>query len=93
VEGVDTRVWPKQFYRWPSGGLAKIFGRNAQWFVGVAGNPNGARRTSPANMNLLLSAQTLNNGINFILKKLKARFKPIVFFTRSISPTICLWED
>ncbi|MCE2896288.1 MAG: hypothetical protein LW721_17785 [Flammeovirgaceae bacterium] len=49
-----------------TGGLAKIFGGHAQWFVGVAGNPNNdAWKKSPANMNLFLSAQSFQ-GRSFI---------------------------
>jgi len=49
-----------------TGGVAKIFGGDAQWFVGVAGNPNTDKwKTSPANMNLEMNGRA-RNGINFI---------------------------
>jgi hypothetical protein len=47
-------------------GLAKIFGGDAQWFIGVAGNLHtDAWKTSTANMNLEMNARTLN-GVSFI---------------------------
>lgn len=47
-------------------GRAKIFGGDAQWFVGVAGNPTtDAWKTSKANMYLEMNARSFS-GRNFI---------------------------
>ncbi len=60
-------------------GRAKIFGAEAQWFVGVSGNPyNDKWRTSKANMNLSLQSHS-HWAKSFIDGKEKKIYQIIVF--------------